>query len=143
MKETPGQPAAAAWSCAHDPRVTRLGHVLRRFRLDEIPQLWNVFLGEMSLVGPRPEQPELADRLEAMIPFYRERENMLPGLSGWAQVQYAYTDNIEDAATKLEYDLYYIKNVSIRLDVQIILRTFRIILFGMERKKGGGVIGDR
>ncbi len=134
MRETRGLQAAAAWSPEHDPRVTRLGSVLRKFRLDEIPQLWNVFLGDMSLVGPRPEQPELAAKLEAMIPFYRERENVPPGLSGWAQVQYAYTDNIEGAATKLEYDLYYVKNVSLRLDIQIILRTLRIILFGMERK---------
>ncbi|TFH13242.1 MAG: hypothetical protein E4H02_12135, partial [Lentisphaerales bacterium] len=116
-----------------DPRVTRLGRILRKFRLDEIPQLWNILRGEMSIVGPRPEQPELADELEKVIPHYRERENMPPGLTGWAQVRYPYGRNVEDARRKLEFDLYYLKNLSIKLDVQILLQTLRIVLLGKER----------
>lgn len=123
----------AVWAQEDDPRVTRLGRILRKFRLDEIPQLWNILRGEMSIVGPRPEQPELADELEKVIPHYRERENMPPGLTGWAQVRYPYGRNVEDARRKLEFDLYYLKNLSIKLDVQILLQTLRIVLLGKER----------
>lgn len=123
----------AVWAEKDDPRITRLGRVLRRFRLDEIPQMWNILRGDMSIVGPRPERPELVAKLEKEIPYYRERENVMPGLTGWAQVQYPYTDNIEDTARKLEFDLYYTKNLSMSLDLQIILRTLRIILFAKER----------
>ncbi len=121
------------WSPADDARITRIGHVLRRFRLDELPQLINVIRGDMSIVGPRPERPELVAELEKRIPYYRERENVLPGLTGWAQIRYPYGSSFEDARRKLEFDMYYIKNLSIPLDLQIILRTTRIVLFGMER----------
>lgn len=121
------------WSPKSDPRVTRFGRLLRRFRLDEIPQLWNVFLGEMSLVGPRPERPEIVAELQKRIPNYRERENAPPGLTGWAQVRFPYVDTVEDVSRKLEFDLYYIKNLSVRLDIQILLRTVRIVVFGKER----------
>jgi lipopolysaccharide/colanic/teichoic acid biosynthesis glycosyltransferase len=102
--------------------------------LDELPQLWNVLKGEMSLVGPRPERPEMVEKLEKLLPFYRERENLLPGLSGWAQIRYPYGSTIEDAKAKLEFDLYYLQNLSVTLDLQIILRTLRIVVFGLERE---------
>lgn len=123
----------AVWSPVNDPRVTPVGRVLRKFRLDEIPQLWNILKGEMSLVGPRPERPELVEKLEKVIPYFRERENIPPGLTGWAQIRYPYGATIEDARAKLEFDLYYVQNFSITLDLRIILRTIRIVLFGMER----------
>ena len=123
----------AVWAGEDDPRVTRLGRILRRFRLDEIPQLLNILRGEMSIVGPRPERPELADELEQVVPHYRERENMPPGLTGWAQVRYPYGNSVEDARRKLEFDLYYLKNLSIKLDLQILLQTLRIVLLGKER----------
>jgi lipopolysaccharide/colanic/teichoic acid biosynthesis glycosyltransferase len=123
----------AVWSPVDDPRVTPVGRVLRKFRLDEIPQLWNILKGEMSLVGPRPERPELVEKLEKVIPYFRERENIPPGLTGWAQIRYPYGATIEDSRAKLEFDLYYVQNFSITLDLRIILRTIRIVLFGMER----------
>lgn len=123
----------AVWAARNDPRITRLGRVLRRFRIDEIPQFINILRGEMSVVGPRPERPELAQGLSEQIPFYDERENIMPGLTGWAQVRYPYGNTVEDAARKLEYDLYYMKHMSLSLDLQIILSTLRIVLFGKER----------
>ena len=123
----------AVWASAGDPRITRLGRLLRRFRIDEIPQFINILRGEMSLVGPRPERPELAQGLAEQIPFYDERENIMPGLTGWAQVRYPYGSTVEDAARKLEYDLYYMKHMSLSLDLQIVLSTLRIVLFGKER----------
>lgn len=123
----------AVWSPREDPRVTVVGRVLRRYRLDELPQLVNVLRGEMSIVGPRPERPELAARLEADIPYYRERENLPPGLTGWAQIRYPYGASVDDAKAKLEYDLCYLQNLSVGLDLRIILRTLRIVLFGLER----------
>lgn len=131
----PGADAAgAAWSPADDPRVTPVGRFLRRFRLDEIPQFINVLRGEMSLVGPRPEQPDIVTRLEQEIPFYRERENVLPGITGWAQIRHPYGATLEDARRKFEYDLFYINNMSPALDIRISLSTLRIVLFGLERK---------
>lgn len=125
--------SGVTWSPDGDARITRLGSILRRFRLDELPQLINVIRGEMSIVGPRPERPELVADLERRIPYYRERENVLPGLTGWAQIRYPYGSSVEDARRKLEFDMYYIKNLSVTLDLRIILRTVRIVLFGMER----------
>ena len=125
----------AVWSCDKDPRITRLGRFLRKTRMDEIPQLWNVLKGDMSLVGPRPERPELTEALTAEIPFYAERENVLPGLTGWAQIRYPYGASVEDARRKLEYDLYYVKHMSLSLDLQIILSTLRICIFGTERSE--------
>ncbi len=123
----------AVWSPPEDPRVTTVGRFLRRYRLDELPQLRNVLEGDMSLVGPRPERPELAAQLEKEISCYRERENIPPGLTGWAQIRYPYGATVEDAKAKLEYDMYYLQNLSFGLDLRIILRTLRIVIFGMER----------
>ena len=123
----------AVWASANDPRVTRLGRFLRASRLDEVPQFWNILQGDMSVVGPRPERPELVGRLADQIPYFHERENVLPGLTGWAQIRYPYGSSVEDARRKLEFDLYYIKHVSLSLDLQIILSTIRIVLFGKER----------
>jgi len=121
------------WSTAGDPRITWLGRIFRHFRIDEIPQFINILNGEMSIVGPRPERPEITEQLAEKIPFYRERENVMPGLTGWAQVRYPYGNTVEDAARKLEYDLYYMKHLSLSLDLQIILSTLRIVLLGKER----------
>lgn len=121
------------WSDGYDKRITPVGRVLRRFRLDEIPQFLNILKGDMSIVGPRPERPELHSELEKKIPFFGERSNVLPGLTGWAQVRYPYGNTVDDAARKLEYDIYYIKNLSLSLDLQIILRTIRIVLVGLEK----------
>lgn len=126
--------SGAVWSSDDDPRITPLGRVLRKFRIDELPQFWNVLIGEMSLVGPRPERPEITASLERQIPFFSEREYVLPGLSGWAQIHCPYGNTVESAHRKLEYDLYYIKNMSLSLDLQIILRTLRTVLFGKEKR---------
>ncbi|MEI6787007.1 MAG: sugar transferase [bacterium] len=134
MKEGAEAEQGAVWSIKNDPRVTRVGRFLRKYRLDEVPQLWNIFEGDMSLVGPRPERPELVEKLEKLIPYYRERENIPPGLTGWAQIRYPYGATMEDSRAKLEFDLYYLQNLSIALDIRIILRTLRIVLFGMERE---------
>lgn len=120
----------AVWATEKDPRVFFGGNVLRKFRIDEIPQLVNVLRGQMSFVGPRPERPEFVDKLAEEIPFYRERLLIQPGLTGWAQVSFPYGNTIEDARRKLEYDLYYMKHMSVILDLFIILDTVRIVLFG-------------
>lgn len=124
------QDGVARWAKAKDDRVTPLGRVLRRYRLDELPQLFNVFVGDMSLVGPRPERPEFVNNLAAMIHFYAERHCVKPGLAGWAQLMYPYGSSIEDAKKKLEYDLYYVKHSSVVLDLVILLRTFEVVLLG-------------
>lgn len=121
------------WASVHDPRITPLGHVLRRFRLDELPQFVNILRGEMSLVGPRPERPEMIRELEAQVPFFSEREMIPPGLTGWAQVRYPYGATIADASRKLEFDLYYMKHLSLSLDLQILLSTLQIVMLGKER----------
>jgi exopolysaccharide biosynthesis polyprenyl glycosylphosphotransferase len=133
MREDAEDATGAVWADKDDPRITRVGRILRKFRLDEMPQFWNVLKGEMSLVGPRPERPEIVADLARQIPFYDEREYAMPGLTGWAQIQYPYGSTLEDAKRKLEYDLFYIKNLSISLDLQIVLRTLRIVLLGKER----------
>ena len=112
------------WASARDPRITRVGRILRKTRLDEVPQLINVLRGEMSIVGPRPERPFFVEQLTAQIPFYRVRLAIKPGLTGWAQVRYHYGNSTEDAVTKLQYDLYYIRHQSLMLDALIILQTF-------------------
>jgi len=111
------------WAQQNDPRVTRLGRFLRTSRLDELPQLLNIFKGEMSLIGPRPERPEFVAKLRERIPHYDFRHMVTPGLTGWAQVMYSYTNSVDEAARKLEYDLYYIKNHSIQLDFAILIKT--------------------
>jgi sugar transferase (PEP-CTERM system associated) len=111
-----------------DPRVTPLGRALRRTRLDELPQLWNVLKGEMSFVGPRPERPEFVRELTAQIPFYGQRHVVRPGITGWAQVRYTYGASVEDALEKLQYDLFYIKNLSLALDLYIIVETIKTVI---------------
>jgi len=111
-----------------DPRVTGIGQWLRRVRLDELPQLWNVLKGDMSLVGPRPERPEFVTELTAQIPFHGQRHIVRPGLTGWAQVRYTYGANTEDALQKLQYDLFYIKNMSIALDLFVIVKTIKTVI---------------
>lgn len=120
----------AVWAQENDPRVTYVGKVIRLLRIDELPQLWNVLKGEMSFVGPRPERPEFVENLKKEIPFYSLRHAIKPGITGWAQVNYPYGATVKDALAKLEYDLYYIKNVILPLDLIIIARTVRTVLFG-------------
>jgi len=133
MRDDAESDTGAVWAQGDDPRVTAVGRTLRKYRLDEIPQFWNILKGEMSMVGPRPERPEIVADLAKQIPFYDEREYAMPGLTGWAQIQYPYGSSVEDAKRKLEYDLFYIKNLSLSLDLQIILRTMRIVVLGKER----------
>ncbi len=118
------------WASQNDPRITRMGAFLRKTRLDEVPQLINILKGEMSFVGPRPERPFFVAELEKVIPFYALRHVTKPGLSGWAQIRYRYGATVDDAVKKLEYDLYYIKNLSIFLDLMIFMETIQVILFG-------------
>jgi sugar transferase (PEP-CTERM system associated) len=120
----------ARWAVARDPRVTRIGRVIRRLRIDELPQLFNVLRGEMSFVGPRPERPEFVEMLTGQIPFYAVRHSVKPGLTGWAQVRYSYGATVEQSVRKLEYDLYYVKNHTLALDVLILLETVRVVLLG-------------
>ena len=118
----------AVWSKEDDPRVTRVGRILRRTRLDELPQLWNVLVGDMSLVGPRPERPEFVADLTAQIPFYGQRHVVRPGVTGWAQIRHRYGASVEDALQKLQFDLFYIKHMSIALDVFIGIETLKTVL---------------
>lgn len=124
------QASGPVWSQTNDPRITRLGRFLRKSRLDEVPQLWNVLTGEMSLVGPRPERPEFTDNLAKQIPLYESRHIVKPGLTGWAQVRYPYGASVDDAQSKLEYDLFYIRHWSLLLDLRILLKTVGIVLRG-------------
>lgn len=123
----------AQWAKSNDSRVTRIGKFIRVTRIDELPQLWNVIKGDMSFIGPRPERPEFNVDLEKKIPFYRLRHLVRPGVTGWAQVMYAYGASVEDSKQKLQFDLYYIKNFSFILDMLIIFRTIRVVLFGKGR----------
>jgi sugar transferase (PEP-CTERM system associated) len=120
----------AVWSQQDDPRITMIGRFLRKSRLDEIPQLFNVLKGDMSFIGPRPERPEFVTKLKEVIPYYSERHFVKPGLTGWAQVRYPYGASVEDSAEKLRYDLYYIKNISLFLDLLIVLETAKVVMFG-------------
>jgi sugar transferase (PEP-CTERM system associated) len=117
----------AVWATINDPRLTPIGRLLRSTRLDELPQLWNVLLGDMSLVGPRPERPEFVSHLEREIKFYGRRHLVKPGLTGWAQISYPYGASVHDALQKLQYDLYYLKHMSIGFDLFIMLATFRTV----------------
>ncbi len=120
----------ARWASKDDPRVTRVGNFLRRTRIDELPQLFNVFNGDMSFVGPRPERPEFVDKLKKGIPHYQERHRMKPGITGWAQICYPYGASEKDAYRKLQYDLYYVKNFNIFFDLWILIQTGEVILWG-------------
>jgi sugar transferase (PEP-CTERM system associated) len=120
----------ARWAEKNDIRVTRVGKFIRKVRLDELPQIFNILKGDMSFVGPRPERPEFVGKLEKNHAYYRERHRVKPGLTGWAQVCYQYGESLEDAYEKLEYDLYYVKNYSIFLDLLIIVQTIRVVIAG-------------
>jgi sugar transferase (PEP-CTERM system associated) len=117
------------WARANDDRTTRVGKLIRKIRVDEIPQFWNILKGEMSFVGPRPERPHFVAQLAKEIPFYEQRHLIAPGLTGWAQIKYPYGASIEDARQKLQYDLFYIKNQSLALDAVILFETIKTILF--------------
>ncbi len=118
------------WASSGDDRATRVGRIIRKIRVDEIPQFWNILRGEMSFVGPRPERPHFVSQLAEEIPYYEQRHLIAPGLTGWAQIKYPYGASIEDARQKLQYDLYYIKNQSLVLDAIILFETVKIIMFG-------------
>lgn len=119
----------AVWATERDPRITRFGHFMRRSRIDELPQLINILRGDMSFVGPRPERPQFVAELAAQLPLYKERHTVRAGLTGWAQVNYPYGASLDDARSKLSYDLYYVKNFSVLFDMLIILQTLRVVLF--------------
>jgi len=133
MRTDAEKETGAVWASAADERVTPIGKFLRRTRLDELPQLWNVLCGHMSFVGPRPERPEFVSSLTKEIPYYGQRHIVRPGLTGWAQVRYTYGASVEDAMMKLQYDLFYIKNRTLALDLFIIAKTFKTVLM----RKGG------
>ncbi len=118
------------WASKNDSRITRVGRVIRKGRLDELPQLYNVLNGDMSFVGPRPERPEFVAKLAKAVPYYEERHRVKPGLTGWAQVCYSYGDTVGDSIEKLQYDLYYVKNYSLLLDMLILLQTAEVVMLG-------------
>jgi lipopolysaccharide/colanic/teichoic acid biosynthesis glycosyltransferase len=120
----------AVWASEHDARITPIGHILRRTRLDELPQLWNVLRGEMSIVGPRPERPEFVDLLSTTVPFWTRRHLVKPGITGWAQIRRGYTADVDGTADKLGYDLYYLKYRSLLFDLAIATRTIGIVFTG-------------
>jgi sugar transferase (PEP-CTERM system associated) len=123
----------AKWATANDSRVTKVGFFIRKFRIDELPQVWNVFRGEMSFIGPRPERPQFVEQLIKEIPYYNQRHNVKPGLAGWAQLNYPYGASVEDSMEKLKFDLYYVKHQSLMLDILILIRTVEVVLFGKGR----------
>ena len=129
MREDAEVGGKAVWAQQDDPRVTRVGSVIRKLRIDELPQAWSVLKGEMSFVGPRPERPQFVADLEARLPYYAERHMVKPGITGWAQINYPYGASIDDSRQKLEFDLYYAKNYSPLLDVLILLQTLRVVLW--------------
>jgi len=130
MSENAEADGKAVWAKTEDKRITKVGKWLRIFRLDELPQIFNVFRGQMSLVGPRPERPEFVEGLKESIPYYSERHTLQPGITGWAQLKYGYGATEEDAIEKLQYDLYYVKNQSLMLDLLIILQTVEVVIWG-------------
>ncbi|MBS1970384.1 MAG: exopolysaccharide biosynthesis polyprenyl glycosylphosphotransferase [Bdellovibrionales bacterium] len=130
---TDAEKDGAKWASTNDSRITRVGKFIRLTRLDELPQLWNVFRGDMSFIGPRPERPEFNKELEKQIPFYNLRHLVRPGITGWAQVLYPYGASVEDSKEKLQYDLFYIKNYSLFLDFIIVLKTISVVVLGRGR----------
>ena len=118
------------WAQKNDVRVTRVGNLIRKIRLDEVPQFINVLLGDMSFVGPRPERPNFVEQLTEMIPYYNQRHTVKPGITGWAQIKFRYGNTIEDTLEKLQYDLFYIKHMSLSLDLFIIFQTIKIVMQG-------------
>jgi sugar transferase (PEP-CTERM system associated) len=129
MRQCAEKSGTPVWAQKSDPRVTSIGRLIRASRIDEIPQIFNVFNGDMSFVGPRPERPFFVDQLTGQIPFFAERHVVKPGITGWAQIRYPYGASVEDARAKLEYDLYYVKNYSILLDFMILIQTVRVVLW--------------
>ena len=120
----------AVWAVENDPRITRVGHFLRKTRIDELPQLFNVLIGELEFVGPRPERPEFVEKLQSLIPYYALRHTVKPGITGWAQVMFHYGSTIDESKEKLQYDLFYIKNMSLKLDLMILFQTMKIVILG-------------
>jgi len=129
MVEDAEKNTGPVWAIKNDQRITRIGRFLRKSRIDEIPQLWNILKGEMTLVGPRPERPFFVEKFNNEIPFYSNRLKVKPGLTGYAQVKHKYDASLEDVKEKLKYDLYYIENMSLRLDIKIMFRTLFVMLF--------------
>lgn len=130
MRPDAEQDGKPRWAQADDARVTRVGRFIRKYRIDELPQLWNVLRGDMSFVGPRPERPEFVEQLSNSLPYYRERHRVKPGLTGWAQICYPYGASEQDAFEKLQFDLYYVKNHSLLLDLTVLLQTAEVVLWG-------------
>ncbi len=128
MRQDAEAASGAVWAQRDDPRITPLGRICRKTRLDELPQLWNVLVGDMSFVGPRPERPEFVQTLSEQIPFYRQRHVVKPGVTGWAQVMYTYGASVEDAVEKLQYDLFYIKHLNVAFDVFVLFKTVQTVL---------------
>lgn len=133
MRINAEQGGAPQWAQKRDPRITRVGNFIRKMRIDELPQLANVFKGEMSFVGPRPERPYFVEQLNAQLRYYQVRHSIKPGITGWAQVRYGYGASVEDAIQKLQYDLYYVKNNSLFLDILVLIDTLKVVLFGSGR----------
>ena len=133
MRQDAEKGGVAQWAAERDPRITRIGNFLRKTRIDEIPQFLNILRGDMSFVGPRAERPVFVEQLSEQIPFYSQRHLVEPGLTGWAQVNYGYGASVEDSIQKLQYDLYYIKNVSLLFDIWIMFKTIKVVLFGYGR----------
>lgn len=130
MREDAEEGTGPVWAAGEDDRVTRVGRFIRKTRLDEVPQLFNVVLGDMSFVGPRPERPFFVEQLSKEIPYYVKRHAVKPGITGWAQVRYSYGASVEDAKEKLQYDLYYIKNLSLLRDVEVLIDTLKVVVLG-------------
>jgi sugar transferase (PEP-CTERM system associated) len=120
----------AVWAVENDPRITRVGKFLRKTRIDELPQLFNVMTGELDFVGPRPERPEFVEKLQSLIPYYALRHTVKPGITGWAQVMFHYGSTIDESKEKLQYDLFYIKNMTVKLDLLVLFHTFKIVILG-------------
>jgi sugar transferase (PEP-CTERM system associated) len=129
MRSDAEKDGVARWATKNDPRITRVGAFIRKMRIDELPQLWSVLKGEMSLVGPRPERPAFVEDLKKQIPFYEIRHTVKPGITGWAQVRFQYGESMEDAKRKHQFDLYYVKNNSILLDLLVLIETVSVIAF--------------
>lgn len=127
-KDGSAEVGGAQWTKKGDSRITKIGGFLRKTRLDELPQFWNILKGDMSFVGPRPERPEFVSKLEKQILYYNIRHLVRPGLTGWAQINFEYGDSVEDARIKLQYDIYYAKKRSLTLDIAIIVKTVKTIL---------------